>query len=74
MGLKLLMGMPVKNELVLTDTISEAELKQNILDSSYSYEDRKEFQQIALAEKLGEYNVRRYKIEQASYRCALRHL
>lgn len=62
MGLKLLMGMPVKNELVLTDTLSEAELKDNILETSYAYSDRKEYQQIDLARKLGEFNVRRYNL------------
>lgn len=61
-GLKLLMGMPVKNELELTDTLSDADLRDNIVDGSYTYDDRKEYQQIALAKKLGEYNVRRYRL------------
>ncbi len=62
LGLKLLMGMPAKEELVLTDTLSEAELRDNILDASYAYADRKEYQQIDLARKLNEFNVRRYRL------------
>ncbi len=62
MGLKLLMGMPVKEQLVLTDTLAESELKDNIVESSYSYADRKEYQQLDLAKKLGEFNVRRYNL------------
>jgi len=61
-GLKLLMGMPVKNELELTDTLFDAELRDNIVDGSYAYADRKEYQQIELAKKLGEFDVRRWKL------------
>lgn len=62
MGLKLLMGMPANNDLVLTDSLSVEELKDNIVESSYSYESRKEFQQIMLAKQLGEFNVKRYRL------------
>ncbi len=61
-GLKFLMGMPQKDELVLTDSISDEDLKANILDSSYTYNDRKEIQLLAMAEKLGGYNVKRYQL------------
>jgi outer membrane protein len=61
-GLKFLMGMPQKEILVLTDTLSEAELKSNILDETYDYKNRKEFQLLSVAEKLGGYNIRRYKL------------
>lgn len=62
LGLKLLMGMPANNQLVLTDSLSVEELKDNIVESSYSYDSRKEFQQIVLAKQLGEFNVKRYKL------------
>lgn len=62
LGLKLLIGMPVKDELVLTDTLSEAELKENILEGSYAYSDRKDYQQLDLARQLGGFNVRRYNL------------
>lgn len=61
-GLKFLMNMPQKDSLVLTDTLSDEEIKSNILDDVYNYEDRKEFQQLESAVKLGQYNVRRYKL------------
>jgi outer membrane protein TolC len=61
-GLKFLMGMPQKDELVLTDTLSDEDLKANILDSSYDYKNRKEIQLLAVAEKLGNYNIKRYQL------------
>jgi len=61
-GLKLLMGMPVADELTLTDTLSEEALTDNVIDNAYSYANRVEFQQLELASKLGDFNVRRYKL------------
>jgi outer membrane protein TolC len=61
-GLKFLMGMPQKDELQLTDTLNETELKNNILDAAYDYKDRKEMQLLNIAEKLGNYNIRRYSL------------
>ncbi|MBS1510941.1 MAG: TolC family protein [Bacteroidetes bacterium] len=61
-GLKFLIGMPQKDELILTDTLGEEELKANILDSNYDYKDRKEMQLLTVAEKLGNYNVKRYQL------------
>ncbi len=61
-GLKFLMGMPQKQNLLLTDTLSEESLKSNILEEQYDFKNRKEFQLLAVAEKLGDYNVRRYKL------------
>ena len=61
-GLKFLMGMPQQNSLVLTDTLSEEELKSNVLDQNYNYSNRKEFKLLDIVTKLGEFNVRRYKL------------
>lgn len=61
-GLKFLLSMPQKDQLVLTDTLSEAELKDNILDESYNYSDRKEYQQLTLLQKLNGFNVKRYRL------------
>lgn len=61
-GLKFLLGMPQKDELILTDTLSDEELKANILDSGYNYNDRKEIQLLSVAEKLGNYNIKRYQL------------
>ena len=61
-GLKFLLHMPQQEKLVLTDTLSEDKLKENILDAAYNYADRKEYQLLQLGKKLNEYNVRRYKL------------
>lgn len=62
LGLKLLMGMPAKDELVLIDTLSDAELRDNVVDGPYNYSDRKEYQQLELTRKLSEFDVRRWKL------------
>ncbi|MGN6604405.1 MAG: TolC family protein [Ginsengibacter sp.] len=61
-ALKLLMNIPEKDSLVLTDTLSDQELKAGILDNNYNYEDRKEYQQLQNAIELGKYNVKRYQL------------
>ncbi len=64
-GLKVLMGMPVRDQLVLTDTLNEEEIKSGMLDAmNYQYEDRKEFQYAQIGKELNEYNIRRYKLSQ----------
>ena len=63
LGLKLLMGMPVKEELVLTDTLRYEQIKDDVLDpGSFDYADRKEYQYAELGIRLNEYNIRRYKL------------
>lgn len=61
-SLKFLMNMPQQESLVLTDSLTEDELKANALDQNYRYEDRKEYQTASLGKKLNEYNIRRYKL------------
>ncbi len=64
-GLKVLMGMPVKDELVLTDLLTEEQIKDGILEASiYKYEDRKEFQYAQIGKELNEFNIKRYKLSQ----------
>ena len=63
LGLKVLMGMPWRDELVLTDTISDAIIKDGMLENdTYSYGDRKDYQYAQLGLKLNEFNIRRYKL------------
>lgn len=65
LGLKVLMGMPVKDEVVLKDTLSDSQIKDGILENSaYNYSDRKEFQYAQLGKKLREFDVKRYKLSQ----------
>lgn len=61
-ALKFLMNMPQKEELILTDTLSNEVLTKNILDNSYSYEDRKEFQLLTTSQKLLKFNIKRYQL------------
>lgn len=64
-ALKMLMGMPISDELILTDNITEQDVKDGVLNvSGYTYADRKEFQQAEISKKLLEYNVRRFKLSQ----------
>jgi len=64
-GLKVLMGMPVADQLTLADSLTPEKIKDGMLESaSYDYKDRKEFQYADMGRKLGEYNVRRYKLSQ----------
>lgn len=62
MGLKVLMGMPVKDNLLLVDSLKESELKSDILDQNFNYSDRKDIQQLELGVRLREYNVKRYQL------------
>ena len=61
-GLKFLMNMPQKDSLLLTDSITEDKIKENILTDNYKYEDRKEYQFLTISKQLNEFNVRRYKL------------
>jgi outer membrane protein len=64
-GLKLLMGMPMKDELVLSDTLNDSQIKDGVLEASnYNYTDRKEYQYAELGKKLNEFNIKRYKLSQ----------
>ncbi|HQW83709.1 MAG TPA: TolC family protein [Ferruginibacter sp.] len=64
-GLKLLMGMPVKDSLVLTDTLSDNQIKEGILEAAqFKYSDRNDFQISELTNTLNGLNVRRYKLSQ----------
>lgn len=63
LGLKVLMGMPVYDELVLTDSLDENGIRDGILDgSSFSYGQRRDFQYADLGVRLREYDVQRYKL------------
>jgi outer membrane protein TolC len=64
-GLKVLMGMPFKDSLVLTDTLDDNTIKEGVLEASqYKYTDRNDFQVSEITNKLNGLNVRRYKLSQ----------
>jgi outer membrane protein len=63
LGLKLLIGMPVTDSLMLTDTISDEQIKEGLLNEGiFDYKSRVEYQYAELGKKLNEYNVKRYKL------------
>jgi outer membrane protein TolC len=63
LGLKILLGMPVKASLVLTDNTNEDVIKDYILnDTAYQYTNRKDFQYLQLVKKINQYKVKRYQM------------
>ena len=63
MGLKMLMGMPVKDSLVLTDVINENNLSTDVLfEDNFEYGIRKDFQYLTTIKKLSEFNIKRYQL------------
>ncbi len=62
LGLKLLIGMPMRDTLVLTEEITDEKLQSNMLsDTAYQYENRKEYQLLQLTKKLRDLNIQRYQ-------------
>ncbi|RYY59123.1 MAG: TolC family protein, partial [Chitinophagaceae bacterium] len=62
LGLKLLMGMPLRDTLVLKDTVSLEQVRQGVLEAGqYKYEDRKEYQYAQKGLELRRYNIKRYQ-------------
>ena len=63
MGLKMLMGMPVKDSLELTEIINEQSLNNDVLvENNFQYGQRKDFQYLSTIRKLTDYNVQRYQL------------
>lgn len=62
-ALKYLMGMPVRESLILKDTLNEADLREQLIaEDSAQYKSRKEYQALKITEKLNEFNIKRYKM------------
>jgi len=64
LGLKYLLGMPANDQLILTDSVSEDQIKAGIIDTGYQYTDRKEYQYLQLVQTLNQFNVKRYKLSE----------
>jgi outer membrane protein TolC len=63
LGLKVLIGMPVRDSLVLTDSLNDEQVKEGVLEgSSFDYAQRRDFQYADLGVKLDQYNVQRYQL------------
>ena len=62
-ALKFSMGLNQKDVLVLTDPLNESIIKENILDDGViDYNNRNEMRLLNTAQKLGQIDVRRYKL------------
>lgn len=61
LGMKVLLGIPMKDSIVQTEELNEEMLKENILDTAFNYSDRRDFQLLEIGKKLNQYNVKRYK-------------
>jgi hypothetical protein len=61
-GLKFLLNIPQKDELILTDTLSKSLINTQLLQDSISIDDRKDIKMLSIAKRLNEYNVKRYQL------------
>lgn len=62
-GLKVLMGMPQKDILVLTDEINDDMIKDGALAiGDFNYAQRRDYQYAELGLKLAKYDIQRYKL------------
>ncbi len=62
-GLKLLMGMPIHDSLTLKDSVTDDMIKDRLLnEGNFSYSNRPDYQFLQVSKKLGEFNIRRYKL------------
>jgi len=62
LGLKVLLGMPIRDSLTLTDTLTYEMVKDATLsDIDYQYTDRRDFQLLRLNKDLNEFDIKRYR-------------
>lgn len=63
-ALKYQIGMPIRQPLELTDTLSNAALKTDIQDEGgFAYTNRIEYQLLDAQKKANEYNLKRYRLQ-----------
>jgi outer membrane protein len=63
LGLKVLMGMPIRDSLQLTDTLTYDMIRDAALGDNYKYSDRRDFQLLQINRQLNEFDIKRYKKE-----------
>ena len=62
LGLKILLGMPIKDSLVLKDSLTFERVRDvQLSDDQYQYADRKDFQLLRLTKDLNEFDIKRYR-------------
>ncbi len=60
-GLKMLVGISISDSIVQTEVFTGERLKENILDTAFRYDNRREYQVLQIGKQLSEYNIKRYK-------------
>lgn len=63
LGLKVLMGMPIRDSLVLTDTLTDDMIRDAAMNDAFQYTDRRDYQLLQINRHLNEYDIKRYKKE-----------
>ncbi len=61
-ALKYSISVSQNDTVVLRESLANADIKANVLDETFRYEDRKEIQAIQYTRRLQELNVKRYKL------------
>ncbi len=61
LGLKVLMGMPIRDSVLLTDTLTYDMIRDAVLNDTYKYSDRRDFQLLQINKNLNEFDIKRYK-------------
>lgn len=61
-ALKMTLGLSQADTLVLKDNLSSAQVKEGLLEQSFSYEDRNEVKLLNKAKELQGYDIKRYKL------------
>lgn len=61
-ALKYALGISQKDSVVLKEELTSENLKENILDQDFKYNDRVEIKTLDLSKKLQEFNVKRYQL------------
>ena len=62
LGLKMLMGMHIRDELTLTDTLSDEQITQGIPDmTSFDYNQRRDYQANELGIQLNQFDLKHYR-------------
>lgn len=61
-ALKMTLGLSQTDTLVLKDILTSAQIKEGLLEQSFSYEDRNEIKLLNKAKELQGYDIKRYKL------------
>jgi outer membrane protein len=61
LGLKVLLGMPIRDSLILTDTLTYEMITNAVMEDNYQYSDRRDFQLLEINRSLNEFDLKRYR-------------